>query len=68
MALWVRAVSLRKDNTEEEFVCPKKWIDESKKCVFWPRRRHKALMDSMTAPDSSWEVFELVKVKYASGK
>lgn len=66
--MWVRAVSLKKDGEEEEFVCPKNWIEEGSSRVFWPRKKHKFHMDNQTCPESDWDTFTLVKVKFESGK
>lgn len=63
---WTRAV-WREDDQEEELVVPSTWIKG--KFVRWPSGSSAvAALKEMRSPGANWLKFDLVKVKFSSGK
>jgi hypothetical protein len=49
-----------------EGVVPSNWICGS--VVKWPRKNAKSASQDMAKPTDDWKEFELIKVKFVSGK
>ena len=69
LKLWSRAV-WKEGDVEEELAVPSSWVSLEENLLYWPPKsiNDQLALKSRREPTKNWRKYQLVKVKFTSGK